>query len=60
MVAHGLNVLIEPGRIAVVPLEAAPVRHIQAAIMRGQRAPAARAVIDALLEVGKRRGGAAT
>ena len=58
MVAHRLNVLIEPDRIAVVPLEGAPVRHIQAAIMRGQRAPAARAVIDALLEVGRRRAAA--
>jgi DNA-binding transcriptional LysR family regulator len=60
MVAHRLNVLIEPGRIAVVALEGAPIRRVQAAIMRGQRAPAARAVIDALLEVGRRRGGAAT
>jgi DNA-binding transcriptional LysR family regulator len=60
MIAHRLNVLIEPDRIAVVPLEHAPIRHVQAAIMRGQRAPAARAVIDALLEVGRRRGGAAT
>jgi DNA-binding transcriptional LysR family regulator len=59
MVAHRLNVLVEPERIAVVPLEDAPVRHVQAAIMRGQRAPAARAVIDALVEVGRRRGGAA-
>jgi DNA-binding transcriptional LysR family regulator len=56
MAAHRLNVLIEPERIAVVALEGAPVRHIQAAIMRGQRAPAARAVIDALLELGLRRG----
>jgi DNA-binding transcriptional LysR family regulator len=55
MVAHRLNVLIEPDRIAAVELAGAPVRHIQAAIMRGQRAPAARAVMDALLEVGRRR-----
>jgi DNA-binding transcriptional LysR family regulator len=55
MVAHRLNVLIDPGQIAVVGLERAPVRHIQAAIMRGQRAPAARAVIDALLEIGRGR-----
>jgi DNA-binding transcriptional LysR family regulator len=55
MVAHRLNVLIDPGQIAVVGLEGAPVRHIQAAIMRGQRAPAARAVIDALLEIGEGR-----
>jgi DNA-binding transcriptional LysR family regulator len=64
-VAHALNVLIshEPagrggGRpaIAVVPLAGgAPVRRIQAAIMRGQRAPAPRAVVEALREVGRRR-----
>ena len=53
--AHRLNVLIDPERIAAVPLAgAAPVRRIQAAIMRGQRAPAARAVVDALIEVGRR------
>src|ERR687894_299943 len=55
MVAHRLNVLVEPERIAVVPLEGAPVRHVQAVIMRGQRAPAARAVVDALVEVGRGR-----
>jgi hypothetical protein len=55
MVAHGLNVLIDPEQIAVVALEDAPVRHVQAAILRGQRAPAARAVIDVLVEVGRRR-----
>jgi DNA-binding transcriptional LysR family regulator len=55
MVAHRLNVLVEPERIAVLPLEGAPVRHVQAAIMRGQRAPAARAVVDALVEVGRGR-----
>jgi DNA-binding transcriptional LysR family regulator len=59
MVAHGLNVLVDPERIAVIPLEEAPVRHVQAAIMRGQRAPPARAVIDALLEVGARRAAGA-
>jgi DNA-binding transcriptional LysR family regulator len=58
MVAHRLNVLVEPERIAVVPLKGAPVRHVQAATMRGQRAPAARAVVHALLDVG--RGRAAT
>ena len=58
MVAHRLNVLVDTGQIAVVGLESAPARHIQAAIMRGQRAPAARAVIDALLEIGKRRAAA--
>jgi DNA-binding transcriptional LysR family regulator len=67
-VAHALNVLIsqEPadrggGRpaIAVVPLAGgAPVRRIQAAIMRGQRAPAPRGVVEALREVGRRRASA--
>jgi DNA-binding transcriptional LysR family regulator len=54
-VAHRLNVLINPEEIAAVPLKRAPVRRIQAAIMRGQRAPAALAVVDALREVGRRR-----
>jgi DNA-binding transcriptional LysR family regulator len=57
MVAHRLNVLVEPERIAVVALEDAPVRRVQAAVMRGQRAPAARAVIDALAEIGRGRRG---
>jgi DNA-binding transcriptional LysR family regulator len=60
MLAHRLNVLVDPERIAVIPLEEAPVRHVQAAIMRGQRAPAARAVVDALLEVGARRAAGAS
>lgn len=48
--------LIDPTAIAVRPLEdAAPVRHIQAALMRDQRAPAARALVDALVEVGQER-----
>jgi len=57
-VAHRLNVLLDPARIAAVPLEdGTPVRHVQAAMGRGQEAPAARAVVDALLEIGRRRGG---
>ncbi len=56
--AHRLNVLLDPARIAAVPLAGgAPVRHVQAAVGRGQAAPAARAVVDALVEVGRRRGG---
>jgi DNA-binding transcriptional LysR family regulator len=54
-VAHRLNVILDPTRIAPVPLRDAPVRRIQAAIMRDQRSPAARAVIEALGEVGRRR-----
>jgi DNA-binding transcriptional LysR family regulator len=52
-VAHELNVLVDQHRVAAVPLaSAAPVRHVQAAIMRDQRAPLARAMVDALREVG--------
>ena len=54
-VAHALNVLIAPAQIAAVPLAGGPVRHIQAAIMREQRAPLPRAALDALVEVGRRR-----
>jgi DNA-binding transcriptional LysR family regulator len=55
-VAHALNMLISHERVTVVPLAGgAPVRHIEAAIMRDQRAPLARAVVDALREVGRRR-----
>jgi DNA-binding transcriptional LysR family regulator len=55
-VAHELNVLVDARRIAVVPLaDGAPVRHVQAAIMRDQRAPASRALVEALRETGRRR-----
>jgi DNA-binding transcriptional LysR family regulator len=54
--AHRLNVILNPELVTAVPLSGdAPVRHIQAATMRGQRAPAARAVIDALREIGAQR-----
>jgi DNA-binding transcriptional LysR family regulator len=54
--AHDLNVIIDPAAIAVRPLlDNAPVRHVQAAIMRDQHAPGARAVLDALREVGRAR-----
>jgi hypothetical protein len=56
-IAHALNVLIDPQQIAALPLAGGrPVRHVQAAVMRGQRAPAPLAVVDALREVGARRG----
>jgi DNA-binding transcriptional LysR family regulator len=56
-IAHELNVLIAPEQIAVVPLAGGePVRRIQAAIMREQRAPLARAALEALRELGRRRG----
>jgi DNA-binding transcriptional LysR family regulator len=55
-VAHELNVLIARQQIAAVPLAGgAPVRRVQAAIMSEQRAPLARAALDALVEVGRRR-----
>jgi DNA-binding transcriptional LysR family regulator len=55
-VAHDLNVLISPEQIAAVPVRGdAPVRHVQAAIMREQRAPAARAVVELLREIGRDR-----
>ena len=55
-VAHRLNVLIDPDRIAVVRLTGAvPARRIQAAIVRGNRSPLARATIEALQDVGTRR-----
>jgi DNA-binding transcriptional LysR family regulator len=58
-VAYELGVILDTTKIAVRPLAGrAPVRHIQAAIMRDQRAPAARALVDVLREVGRRRCGA--
>ena len=53
---HRLNILLNPDQMTAVPLAGdAPVRHVQAAIMRNQRAPAARAVIDALRDIGHQR-----
>ncbi|GAA1029506.1 LysR family transcriptional regulator [Virgisporangium ochraceum] len=55
-VAHRLNVLIDPARIAVVPLAgAAPARLVQAVVLPGNRSPLVRAMVDALREVGIRR-----
>jgi|SRR5215217_2132691 len=55
--AHDLNVLVAGERVAVVPLAGgAPVRRVQAAVMRDERSPAVRAVVEALREVGRRRG----
>jgi DNA-binding transcriptional LysR family regulator len=59
-VAHALNVIVDPGRIAIVPLAGGrPVRRVQGAIARGQRAPLPLALLDALREVGARRTAAA-
>jgi DNA-binding transcriptional LysR family regulator len=54
-VAHRLNIVLDPARVAVVALRGGPVRHVQAAVMRGQGAPATLAALDALREVGRRR-----
>jgi DNA-binding transcriptional LysR family regulator len=57
-VAHALNVLIAPDQVVAVPLAGgAPVRRVQAAIMREQRAPLVRSALDALRELGRRRAG---
>jgi DNA-binding transcriptional LysR family regulator len=57
--AHDLAVILDTRKIAMRPLAGrVPVRHVQAAVMRDQQAPAARALVDVLREVGRRRGGA--
>jgi DNA-binding transcriptional LysR family regulator len=54
-IAHELGVIISD-RIAVRPLSGgAPVRHIQAALMEGQLAPAARAALEALRTAARAR-----
>jgi DNA-binding transcriptional LysR family regulator len=54
--AHRLNVILNPELVTAVPLSGdAPVRHIQAATVRGQRTPTALAVIEALREIGAHR-----
>jgi DNA-binding transcriptional LysR family regulator len=56
MLAHRQNVILNPDRVTAVPLgDYAPARHIQAAVMRANHAPLARAVVDALHELGRRR-----
>src|SRR4051794_24697752 len=53
--AHRLNVLLNPDRVVAVPLAGdVPVRHVHAAVMRNHHAPAARAVVEALRELGRR------
>ena len=54
--AHRLNVILNPEHVLAVPLrDLAPVRRVQAAIMRAHRAPVARAVLETLSELGQRR-----
>ena len=54
-IAHELGVIIGD-RIAVRPLTGgAPVRRVQAALMEGQLAPAARAALEALRTAARAR-----
>jgi DNA-binding transcriptional LysR family regulator len=68
--AYQLNVIINPAEIAVRPLaDPAPVRHVQAALPRGQRSPGALALLELLRDLappvsaggagGRGRGGGA-
>jgi DNA-binding transcriptional LysR family regulator len=51
--AYALNVIINPAGIAVRPLAGdAPVRHVQAALLRDQQAPGPRALLEVLGELG--------
>jgi DNA-binding transcriptional LysR family regulator len=56
LLSHELTVIVDRDRVVPRPLVDGPSRTIQAAIMRGQRGPAARALLDALREVGRVRG----
>lgn len=54
--AYQLNVVINPTEIAIRPLaRPAPVRHVQAALMREQRSPASRAILEILHELARHR-----
>ena len=51
--AYELNVLINPAGVVVRPLAGdTPVRHVQAALLRDQRAPGPRALLEVLRELG--------
>ncbi|HEV2893577.1 MAG TPA: hypothetical protein VG411_07485, partial [Actinomycetota bacterium] len=51
--AYQLNVIINPAEIAIRPLAGdAPVRHVQAALLRDQQAPGPRALLEVLGELG--------
>ena len=56
---HELTVIVDRDRVIARRLDRAPRRRIQAAMMRGQQAPAALALLDALREVGRARAGQA-
>jgi DNA-binding transcriptional LysR family regulator len=55
---HDLTVIVDRDRVVSRPLaHDAPHRTVQAAIMRGQQSPSARALLEALREVGRDRAG---
>jgi DNA-binding transcriptional LysR family regulator len=56
VLTHDLTVIVDRDRVVVRPLaRGAPHRTVQAAIMRGQQSPPARALLEALREVGRER-----
>ena len=56
--AYRLNVIINPAEIAIRPLAGpAPARHVQAAVLRGQRAPGALALLELLGDLAPPRDG---
>jgi hypothetical protein len=51
-------VIINPAEIAIRPLAGpAPARHVQAAVLRGQRAPGALALLELLGDLAPPRDG---
>jgi DNA-binding transcriptional LysR family regulator len=55
VLTHELTVIVDRDRVVARPVLDGPSRMVQAAVMRGQRAPAALALVDALREVGRAR-----
>jgi DNA-binding transcriptional LysR family regulator len=58
LLGFALTVVLDPARIALRPLRdpaAVPARRVQAAVLRGPRPPATRALLDAAVAVGERR-----
>jgi hypothetical protein len=55
MLGYDLNVVLDPRRVAVRPVrDAVEPRPLQAAVLRGRRPPATRALLAAAIEVGRR------
>ncbi len=56
MLGYDLNVIVDPERIAVRAIrDPIPPRAVQAAVLRGARPPATRALLDAVLDAGRSR-----